>query len=245
MNPMPLPDRLVEAGLSAPAAARKVKLFQQAWHQLEHLRQNGRAEPARYFIPGRIEVLGKHTDYAGGRSLLCTVEHGFCVVALPRSDSLVRIVDVAREQESQFPLSGDLDVITNDWSLYPKTVARRIARNFPGRMRGVDIAFASDLPSAAGLSSSSALVVASFLAISKHNDLEEHPAYRTNIKSREHLATYLGCVENGQTFGTLAGDAGVGTFGGSEDHTAILCCRAGQLSQFRFAPVSLEGIVAL
>ena len=39
------------------------------------------------------------------------------------------------------------------------------------------------------------------------------------------LAGYLGTVENGRTFGPLAGDTGVGTFGGSEDHTAILCCR--------------------
>jgi len=29
------------------------------------------------FVPGRIEVLGKHTDYAGGRSLVCATERGF------------------------------------------------------------------------------------------------------------------------------------------------------------------------
>ncbi len=245
MNPTTLLDRLVQAGLSPPAAERKAELFQQVSIQSEHLRQDRSAEETRYFVPGRIEVLGKHTDYAGGRSLLCTVEHGFCVVTAPRSDSCVRVVDVARQQECQFVLSEDLDTASHDWALYPKTVARRIARNFPGRMRGVDMVFASDLPSAAGLSSSSALVIANFLAISKRNELEHHPAYRDNIKSREDLATYLGCIENGQTFGALAGDVGVGTFGGSEDHTAILCCRAGQLSQFRFCPVRLEKIVAL
>ena len=245
MNSTTLLDRLTQAGLPAPAAERKAELFQQASLQLKHLRQDRLAEETRYFVPGRIEVLGKHTDYAGGRSLLCTVEHGFCVVTSPRSDSCVRVVDVARQQECQLVLSEDLDTASNDWSVYPKTVTRRIARNFPGRMRGVDMVFASDLPRAAGLSSSSALVIASFLAISKRNDLEHHPAYRDNIKSREDLATYLGCVENGQTFGALAGDVGVGTFGGSEDHTAILCCCAGQLSQFRFCPVRLERTVVL
>jgi len=245
MNWSTLLERLTQAGLLAPAAERKADLFQQASLQLKHLRQEGPAEETRYFVPGRIEVLGKHTDYAGGRSLLCTVEHGFCVVTSPRSDSCVRVVDVARHQECQVVLSEDLDTASNDWSVYPKTVTRRIARNFPGRMLGVDMVFASDLPSAAGLSSSSALVIASFLAISKRNDLEHHPAYRDNIKSRADLATYLGCVENGQTFGALAGDVGVGTFGGSEDHTAILCCCAGQLSQFRFCPVRLERTVVL
>ena len=48
----------------------------------------------------------------------------------------------------------------------------------------------------------------------------------------ENLVEYLGCIENGQSFGILTGESGVGTFGGSEDHTAILCARAGQISQY-------------
>ena len=43
----------------------------------------------------------------------------------------------------------------------------------------------------------------------------------------------------------LEGDRGVGTFGGSEDHTAMLCCLPGSLSQYRFCPVRRERIVAL
>ena len=39
----------------------------------------GRRTPMRLFVPGRIEVLGKHTDYAGGRSLTCAAERGFSV----------------------------------------------------------------------------------------------------------------------------------------------------------------------
>ena len=245
MNRNALRDQLEQAGLSAPAAESKAELFRQALLRLDQLRQSRPAEESLYFVPGRIEVLGKHTDYAGGRSLLCTVEHGFCLVASPRSDSWVRVADIIREQECQFALSQDLNAASNDWSLYPKTVARRLARNFPGQLRGLDMVFASDLPSTAGLSSSSAFVVATFLALSKRNNLEQHSAYRDNITSKEDLATYLGCIENGQTFGTLAGDVGVGTFGGSEDHAAILCCRAGQLSQFKFCPVRLETTVAL
>ena len=41
----------------------------------------GGPPPMSFFVPGRIEVLGKHTDYAGGRSLLCAAEQGFCLVA--------------------------------------------------------------------------------------------------------------------------------------------------------------------
>src|SRR5262249_3991142 len=75
-------DRLIAAGLSPAEAARKRAL-------LERL---GPGEH-RFFVPGRIEVLGKHTDYAGGRSLLCAVERGFCLAVSPRADRLLRIRD--------------------------------------------------------------------------------------------------------------------------------------------------------
>jgi galactokinase len=42
---------------------------------------------------GRIEIFGKHTDYAGGRSLLAAVPRGFAVVAGPRTDGIVAAVD--------------------------------------------------------------------------------------------------------------------------------------------------------
>jgi galactokinase len=105
---------------------------------------------------------------------------------------------------------------------------------------GADIAFASDLPSAAGMSSSSALVVGFFTALADVNGLERRAAYAANIRRPEELAGFLGTVENGHSFGSLEGDRGVGTAGGSEDHTAMLCCRADQLSQYAFCPIRHE-----
>ena len=88
-------------------------------------------------------------------------------------------------------------------------------------------------------------MVATFLALSALNQLAQRPAYIQNIHGREDLAGYLGTVENGQSFGTLAGDLGVGTFGGSEDHTAILCARPGQISQYSYCPVRFERSIPL
>ena len=200
---------------------------------------------AAWFSPGRIEVLGKHTDYAGGRSLLCAVERGVCLVASPRSDGRVRVIDVRLNDAAEFPFSPDLEPLMGHWSNYPMTVVRRVARNFPEARRGLDIALGSDLPLSAGVSSSSALVVAVFLAVASVNDLENGERYRREIPDREALASYLGCIENGQSFGSLAGDRGVGIFGGSEDQTAILCCRPRTLSQYSFCPVRAEGTVRL
>jgi galactokinase len=121
-------------------------------------------------------------------------------------------------------------------------MARRIIRNFgPSvRLTGVDVAFASTLPVASGMSGSSALMMMTFLAIAAVNHLHDAPLFRANIRDGVDLAMYLACAENGQSFRDLPGDKGVGTFGGSEDHAAILNGRDGYLSLFKFRPASLE-----
>jgi galactokinase len=193
-----------------------------------------------FWVPGRIEVLGKHTDYAGGRSLICATEHGFVAVAAPRADARVQVFDVARGGRVWLALDPALADPAEPWARYPATVLRRVARNFPEARRGADLAFLSNLPAASGMSSSSAFMVAVFLAIAAVNRLREAEQFRSEIRTAEDLAGYLGTVENGQSFGALTGDRGVGTFGGSEDHTAMLCGRKGELSLYSFCPVRHE-----
>ncbi len=120
-----------------------------------------------------------------------------------------------------------------------------LVRNFPGANRGANIAFASDLPPAAGLSSSSAFIIATFFAPVRVNGLQNDPIYQRELGSFGALAGYLGAIENGSTFGNLAGDKGVGTFGGSQDHTAIIGSRPDQLGLFRYCPVALEHYIDL
>lgn len=234
-----LDERLALAGLSEEEVGRKSRQFARASTAL------ARRQTLRLWVPGRIEFLGKHTDYAGGRSLVCTVERGFAVVASPRDDRIVRITDAVTSEHVELELSPTLAPADGTWANYAITVVRRIARNFPGPLRGADIAFVSDLPPAAGLSSSSALVVATFLAISDLNALGAHEEYRRAIRNADDLAGYLGAVEGGAPFRSLDGDRGVGTFSGSQDQTAILCSRAGALVQYAFAPVRFERNVPL
>ncbi|HTS12792.1 MAG TPA: galactokinase family protein [Candidatus Limnocylindrales bacterium] len=233
-------DALIRAGMSPSEAERKQPLFAAA-EQL--LAARGATVTHRWFVPGRIEVLGKHTDYAGGRSLLCTAERGMCVVATPRADSALRVVDAVDGRSAELQISPNLPVADAHWNVYIATVARRVARNFPGTLRGADIAIASDLPRASGMSSSSVLVTALFSILAQFNALAARTEYASNIRVGEDLAAYISCIENGRSFGSLAGDKGVGTFGGSEDHTAIICSRPGALRRYSFCPVRAEGIV--
>ncbi|MGH9481363.1 MAG: galactokinase family protein, partial [Terriglobales bacterium] len=237
--------QLRAAGLTAGAAAAKAAMFARlarAWDE------RSAAPPAgAWFVPGRIELLGKHTDYAGGRSLLCAVERGFCLLAGPRAGGRVRLYDAGWPAEAEFAWNAKAAPPAGaPWAIYAATVTRRLTLDFPevlsgaspGAGPGADLVFVSDLPRAAGLSSSSALVVASLLG------LTAAAGVAVNLGGREAMAEYLAAVESGRAWRGQSGGAGVGTHGGSEDHTAILCCRPGHWSQFRFCPVRPESVVA-
>lgn len=198
------------------------------------------------FIAGRIEFLGKHTDYCGGRSLVCAIDKGFYINSEPNNNQQIILTNQDTAEIITFPIDENLKIEEIHWSKYPQTVVKRITQNFKSRkLLGVNISFRSDLPQAAGLSSSSALMIATFLAIKKVNNLETFTEYKENISNNLELAEYLGCIENGQTYKNLVGEQGVGTFGGSQDHTAILCGKKNTLSQFSFSPVRLENEITL
>ncbi len=231
--------RLEAAGMTAGRAAAKRALFTRAGAGLDAI--GAQAAPVPLFVPGRIEVLGKHTDYAGGRSLLCAAEQGFALLVAPRRDGQVRVIDAMNASMVAVALDAEEPSAGRHWASYAAAVARRLASSFPSARRGCDVAFASDLPPASGMSSSSALVVALALAVIRVNALEQDDAWRRSIRTREEMAAFLATIENGASFGPFRGAKGVGTFGGSEDHTAILCCRPGVLSLYSFCPVVAEG----
>ncbi len=189
-------------------------------------------------------MLGKHTDYAGGRGLLCAAERGFVMSVAPREDAVVSVIDVVHNAEATFELSLDQPPCPH-WHNYPATVVRRIVRNFAAPLLGCDIAIASDLPRASGMSSSTAFIIAVFLAVADRNAPRRAARLGRPIASLEELAAYLGAIENGASYGDLAGDRGVGTHGGSQDHTAILCAVPGHVVGYRFGPVQREASVPL
>lgn len=236
-------ENLQRRGMSVPAAELKGATFE----KLKNAgRQFGFGEPLHaFYVPGRIEILGKHTDYAGGRSLLCCPERGFCVLAAARSGRVFRFVDLASGDIAEWPFTQESSDLPFHWAIYPATVSRRVARNFPNARTGVDVVFSSDLPRASGMSSSSALVTASFFALAAVNRLEDTEEFQQYLNAKGNLATYIACVENGSSFGRLTGDRGVGTFGGSEDHVAILFSEPGKLSRFSFCPVQFEGDIRI
>jgi galactokinase len=235
---------LQAAGLDGDATRPLAERFGRLARQFEHQRPaRDRQRWEAWHVPGRIEVLGKHTDYAGGRSLIAAIERGLCVIGAPRTDGLLSITDTGRDSSLILDVAQPRPALS--WAKYPATVLARLTRNFPGAVGGADVIFESDLPSASGLSSSSALMIAVLLALARLNRLEASPAWTASITGNEDLAAYAATIENGSGFRGLPGEHGVGTLGGSEDHTAILCSTAGQLAQYSFRPTRRERTVPL
>jgi galactokinase len=240
MNGEQLSAVLTRHGLDEIEGARKRLLADLV---LEHFAALAGGEPSvALWIPGRIEVFGKHTDYGGGHSLIAPVPRGFVFVARARDDRTVTMADAARGERFSIPLAGSSDASSGEsaptgWRRYAATTVHRLDRNFPEAVRGADIAFASDLPPASGMSSSSALMVGLAAILVHLGKLETTPEWQASIGGSVDAAGYYACIENGLSFAALTGDAGVGTHGGSEDHVALTCGRAGHVSAWRFAPI--------
>jgi len=226
-------ERLLDHGL---ADVDRAALHDVSRRVLEALPPGGSVLDV-WWTPGRLEVFGTHTDYAGGRSLVCAVPRGMLLAARRRIDGRVVVTDAASGESVAIEPGCDPSTFSA-WRRYVAVVVDRLSRNFPGAVRGCEIAFESTLARASGMSSSSALVIALASALVSLNDLAQQDAWTANIRSPIDAAGYYACIENGRTFGGLAGTSGVGTHGGSEDHAAILTGRRGIVTAFRFAPMT-------
>jgi galactokinase len=239
VSPEDLAAQLAEQGLSPDETVRKRSLFELV---LQAFAQRSRVPSHALWVPGRLEIFGKHTDYGGGHSLVAPVPRGFALAVSPRPDGVIAIYDASRREQFVVPPNAIRDGENPDearkgWRRYALATARRLTRNFPGADLGADIVFASDLPPASGMSSSSALVVGTAAALVQVGGIDRRPEWLENVKSSADAAGFYACIENGLAFGTLEGDSGVGTHGGSEDHVAIVCGRAGQAAAWRFVPI--------
>jgi len=229
---------LIQNGMEVGDAAPIGELADRVVHA--HRRQTGQPPLWCWFVPGRLEVFGKHTDYAGGRSLVAAVPRGMVVAAAPRTDQVVRVSDIGRRQKLMIRVA---DTTTDyvGWPNYVAAVVRRFAANFSDAPLGADITIASNLPSAAGMSSSSVLIVGVATALARRGVLTARAEWTDAIHGPLGLAGYLAAVEAGADFGPLSGGSGVGTHGGSEDHTAILTSLARRLCAFQFVPIRAAG----
>jgi galactokinase len=116
--------------------------------------------------PGRVNLIGEHTDYNDGFVLPMAIDHGVWLALSPRADDKVRIVSLDLETESAFELHS----LTrgSDWIEYAKGVTNELLKAGYA-LKGFDAVMTGDVPRGAGLSSSAAVELAiarAFAAVS-------------------------------------------------------------------------------
>ncbi len=197
--------------------------------------------------PGRINLMGRHVDHRGGCVNLMAIDREHILVARPRNDAVVRARNASPGQfaDIEFSLDDllrqvrlddwrefvDSEAVTKlvrdlkgDWGNYLKAPMLRLQQQFKDRhIRGVDCVVSGDIPVAAGLSSSSALVVAMAEALVLSNRMDVSPHDLVDV-----------CGE-GEWF--------VGTRGGSGDHAAIKLSQFGQVAHVSFFPFAVHEYV--
>lgn len=110
------------------------------------------------FAPGRINVIGEHTDYTGGFVLPASLALGTWTVAAPRDDRTVRVLSESLQQTAAFTLETTPAARKKSWTDYVAGVAWAL-QQAGCSLRGADLLIANDIPIGAGLSSSAALEV--------------------------------------------------------------------------------------
>ncbi|MBI2408606.1 MAG: galactokinase [Gemmatimonadetes bacterium] len=190
----------------------------------------------RYRVPGRVELAGKHTDYAGGPSLTCATPFHMHAKAARLQEPLVRVHDQRSKRTMQVPLTVDATPSGPRSAVYPAAVARRIARDFRGARAGVEVTLGSTIPTSSGMSSSSALVITVAMAVFDANALWEAPEWAPVAADPLAFAQYCAAIESGAAWGPFAGDAGVGTRGGAQDHIAIVASETGTVGAYTYLP---------
>ena len=173
------------------------------------------------WAPGRVNLIGEHIDYHGLPVLPIGLRQRVDIRFEPRRDSRIRASSGgygAREFEWRDDLAP---VAAGDWENYLRAAAQAVSRKWSVG-RGLDAWITSDLPAAAGLSSSSALLAAFTLALLRANGWEA---------SFEDLMEIL---PEGEQF--------VGTRGGGMDHAAALASREGFASLICFDPITVRHV---
>jgi N-acetylgalactosamine kinase len=194
--------------------------------------------------PGRINLMGRHIDHQGGIVNVMAVNREIIMVAAPRTDDAVSLANTkgALFSEETFRISDLvaslnwddwqrvidgprlqrlLEAARGEWANYIKAAILRLQEQFRDRrLHGLDIMVGGDIPMGAGLSSSSALVVATAEAVRVFN--------RLPVSARRLVSL---CGE-GEWF--------VGTRGGAADHAAIRLSHRGCVTRVGFFPFRIE-----
>lgn len=123
-----------------------------------------------FFAPGRVNLIGEHTDYNGGHVFPCALNLGTYAACRLREDKIFRMYSV------NFPKAGVIEADSSrelknlkkyKWANYPLGIVHTFKKHGYDIKQGMDIVFYGDIPNGSGLSSSASIEVLTGFALSK------------------------------------------------------------------------------
>ena len=179
--------------------------------------------------PGRVNLIGEHTDYNDGFVFPIAIDRDIMVFSRPRDDNLVRIYSLDPPEMSEF----SLDDIQHDdevtWSNYPRGVAHFL-QEAGYSLRGLEATLLGNIPQAAGLSSSAAMEVSCAMTFEKISGLEIDPVEMALLcQKAENEFVGVNCGIMDQFISRM----------GRKDHALLLDCRS---LEFELVSLNLDGV---
>ncbi len=181
-------------------------------------------QSASSFAPGRVELLGNHTDYNGGVVLSVAINLGIAARGRTRNDEKIRLTS----EGLSGVVNADLETLApNDsWADYPLGVAKVLHDNgFP--VAGFEANFSSNLPLGAGLSSSAAIEVSMAVLLTRLFNFQVPPIDLARLcrkAENEYVGVSCGLLDQ------------VSSIFGEKDHAIFLDCRAETVETLPFPP---------
>jgi galactokinase len=197
--------------VSAAAHSRRDRALARAF-----VRRFGREPEGLAVAPGRVNLIGEHTDYNEGFVLPVAIDRTVSAAFAVRSDRQVRVLSLEFDQEDSFSLN-DIERLQGDvWSNYVRGVAA-VLEEAGYRLTGLDAAVQGDVPVGAGLASSAALEVAVLGAFQRAAALTIDPRDQALLAQRaenEFVGVACGIMDQ------------IAAVMGRRDHALLIDCRS-------------------
>ncbi|MED1203379.1 galactokinase [Heyndrickxia acidicola] len=194
-------------------------------------KQQFRESPDRvFFSPGRINLIGEHTDYNGGHVFPCAITYGTYAYVRQREDQLVRLYSLNFEDKGiiQFSLDELEYDRAHDWANYPKGMIKFVKEAGYSVSGGFDCLIYGNIPNGAGLSSSASIELLTGVVLEGLFGLEVPRVELVKIGQR---------VEN-EFIGVNSGIMDQFAIGmGKKDFGILLDCST---LEYEYAPIHLE-----
>lgn len=196
----------------------------------EFIRRYGEGDMHGYFSPGRVNLIGEHTDYNGGFVFPCALSFGAYLLVRKTDRKTVKFASLNLPFEAEVKLEDLNKKVGKEWVNYPIGVFAQFLKKGVTFEQGADILVYGDVPNGAGLSSSAALEMVTAMAVNETWEigLERLELVKMSQKAEHEFAGVMCGIMDQFASGM-----------GKADHAIFLNC---DTLDYELVPVELDGI---